>query len=168
MVFKKMNEEIIKKYMLMAIEEAMKSKEIGENPFGAVLLDPEYHFCHKSQTRCIELSDPTAHAEILVIREYCQKIKSVYLKDYILICSGEPCLLCSGAIRWSKIGKVYYSVPQEIINSTSGGKRKLSCESLINCGSSKKEIYGGILLEEGLKVFDNYTFISQDERKKND
>ena len=89
----------------------------------------------------------------------------MYLKDYILICSGEPCILCSGAIRWAKIGKVYYSVPQEVINKTSGGNRKPSCDSLINCGSSKKEIYGNILLEEGLKVFENYEFNSQDEKK---
>ena len=161
-----MNEKIIEKYMRIAIEEAKKSKEKGENPFGAVLLDPEYNFCHKSQTRCIELSDPTAHAETLVIREYCKKTNSVYLKDYILICSGEPCILCSGAIRWAKIGKIYYSVPQETINKTSGGKLKPSCDSLINCGSSKKEICGGILLGEGLEVFDNYEFIPQDKRNK--
>lgn len=126
------NKETTEKYMRVAIEEAIKSKEKGENPFGAVLLDPNYNFCHKSGTRCIELSDPTAHAETLVIREYCEKIKSVYLKDYILICSGEPCILCSGAIRWAKIGKIYYSVLQSFINKTSGGKLKSSCESLIN------------------------------------
>ena len=70
--------KIIEKYMKIAIEEAEKSKENGENPFGAVLLDPEYNFCHKSQTRCIELSDPTAHAETLVIREYCKKTYGEY------------------------------------------------------------------------------------------
>jgi tRNA(Arg) A34 adenosine deaminase TadA len=108
-----MNKDIIEKYMKIAIEEAEKSKKNGENPFGAVLLDPEYNFCHKSQTRCNELSDPTAHAETLVIREYCKKINSVYLKDYILICSGEPCILCSGAIRWAKIQTQIESVMQE-------------------------------------------------------
>ena len=157
--------EIIEKYMRVAIEEAKTSKKNGENPFGAVLLDSEYNFCHKSPTRCIELSDPTAHAETLVIREYCKKIKSVYLKDYILVCSGEPCILCSGAIRWAKIGKIYYSVPQEFINKKSGGKLKPSCESLINSGSSKKDIIGSILINEGLSVFDNYEFIPQDACK---
>lgn len=133
------NKETTEKYMRVAIEEAIKSKEKGENPFGAVLLDPNYNFCHKSGTRCIELSDPTAHAETLVIREYCEKIKSVYLKDYILICSGEPCILCSGAIRWAKIGKIYYSVLQSFINKTSGGKLKSSCESLINWVTLKEK-----------------------------
>lgn len=158
-------EAIIEKYMRIAFEEAEKSKKNGENPFGAVLLDPDGHFCHKSPTRCIELSDPTAHAETLVIREYCQKIQSVYLKDYILICSGEPCLLCSGAIKWAKIGQIYYSVPQAYINQASGGRPKPSCESLINSGTSQKRIVGGILLEEGLAILNGFAFLPQDRRK---
>ena len=67
--------KIIEKYMRIAIKEAEIAKKNGENPFGAVLLDPEYNFCHKAHTRSIELSDPTAHAEVLVMSEYCQKIK---------------------------------------------------------------------------------------------
>lgn len=157
--------EIIEKYMRIAFEEAEASKKNGENPFGAVLLDPEYNFCHKSQTKCIELSDPTAHAETLVIREYCKKIKSIYLKDYILVCSGEPCILCSGAIKWAKIGQIYYSVPQEFINKLSGGKLKPSCESLINTGTYQKHIVGKILLNEGMNIFNDFEFIPQDVRK---
>ena len=95
--------EIIEKYMRIAIEEAIVAKEKGENPFGAVLLNPNYEFCHKAHSRSIELSDPTAHAEVLVIREFCQKQKLVYLSDYILICSGEPCVMCSVEIKWAKI-----------------------------------------------------------------
>jgi hypothetical protein len=71
----------------------------------------------------------------------------------------------SGAIRWAKLGKIYYSVPQSVINKTSGGKLKPSCESLINCGFSQKEIIGNILFEEGIKVFDCFDFTPQDERK---
>jgi len=157
--------KIIEKYMRIAIEEAKIAKEKGENPFGVVLLDPEYNFCHKTHTRSIELSDPTAHAEVLVIREYCQKTKQVYLKDYILISSAEPCVMCSGAIKWAKIGQIYYSVPQKELNKISGGKQKPSCESLINSGFNQKHIVGNILLDEGLKVYDNFNFTPQDERK---
>ena len=156
--------EIIEKYMRIAIEEAQIAKEKGENPFGAVLLDSEYNFCHKAHSRSIELSDPTAHAEVLVIREYCQQKKQVYLKNYIMICSGEPCVMCSGAIKWAKIQQIYYSVPQEMINRASGGKIKPSCKQLINSGMSQKTIVGNVLLAEGLKVFNDYQFIPQDER----
>lgn len=157
--------KIIEKYMRIAIEEAQIAKNNGENPFGAVLLDPEYNFCYKAHTRSVELSDPTAHAEVLVIREYCQEYKKVYLKDYIIICSGEPCVMCSGAIKWAKIQQIYYSVPQSEINKSSGGKIKPSCESLINTGTSQRHIVGNILLNEGLKVFNDFEFILQDKHK---
>ena len=154
--------KIIEKYMRIAIEEAIVAKEKGENPFGAVLLNPNYEFCHKAHSRSIELSAPTAHAEVLVIREFCQKQKLVYLSDYILICSGEPCVMCSGAIKWAKIQEIYFSVPQSEINKTSGGKIKPTCESLINSGYSQKLIIGKVLLDEGLKIFNNYKFVPQD------
>ena len=52
--------ELVEKYMRVAIEEAKIAKDAGENPFGAVLLDSNYNFCHKAHSRSIELSDPTA------------------------------------------------------------------------------------------------------------
>lgn len=157
-------QEIIEKYMRVAFEEAKIAKSKGENPFGAVLLDPEYKFCHKAHTRSLELSDPTAHAEVLVISEYCKENKMVYLKDYILISSTEPCVMCSGAIKWAKISEIYYSVPQSELNKISGGKQKPTCESIVNTGFSKKNVVGNILLEEGMKVFLNFDFMPQDKR----
>lgn len=157
--------DIIEKYMRIAIEEAMIARAEGENPFGAVLLDPNNHFCGKAHSQSIKLCDPTAHAEVLAIRNYCKDKELIYLKDYTLICSAEPCVMCSGAIKWAKIQNIYYSVPQEKLNEISGGKKKPSCENLINTGENQKNIVGNILLEEGLKVFDNYFFIPQDERK---
>lgn len=161
-----MTKELIEKYMKIAIDEAMIAREEGENPFGAVLLDSNNNFCLKVHSQSIKLCDPTAHAEVLAIRNYCKDKNMVYLKNYTLICSAEPCVMCSGAIHWSKIQNIYYSVPQEKLNEISGGKKKPSCDSLINTGHSKKNIVGNILLEEGLKVFENYEFIPQDERKK--
>lgn len=73
--------------------------------------------------------------------------------------------MCSGAIKWAKIGQIYYSVPQSEINKVSGGKVKPSCESLINTGGNQKHIVGNILLKEGLEVFNDFEFILQDEEK---
>ncbi len=155
----------IEEAMRIAIEEAEIAKQEGENPYGAVLLDPEYRFCHKSHSRSIARCDPTAHAEVQVIREYCQMHHRIYLEDYVLVCSGEPCVMCSGAIKWAKIGQIFYSVPQSEINRISGGKEKPSCESLINSGASQKLIVGKVLLDEGLKVFDGFRFTPQDRVK---
>ena len=160
-----MDKEELEKYMRIAIEEAMIAREEGENPFGAVLLDSNNNYCGKAHSQSIKICDPTAHAEVLAIRNYCKKENMVYLKNYTLICSAEPCVMCSGAIKWAKIENIYYSVPQEKLNEISGGKKKPSCESVINSGFSQKNIVGNVLLEEGLKVFENYKFIPQDERK---
>lgn len=159
-----MNNELIEKYMRVAIEEAMIARSEGENPFGAVLLDSNNNFCSKAHSQSIKLCDPTAHAEVLAIRKCCEENNLVYLKDYTLICSAEPCIMCSGTIKWAKIQSIYYSVPQELLNEISGGKKKPSCEGLINSGFSQKNIVGNILLDEGLKVFDNFEFTPQDLR----
>ncbi len=66
--------------MRIAIEEAWAARREGENPYGAVLLDPEYRFCHKAHSGSIAQSDPTAHAEIRVIREFCRMRDSGNLK----------------------------------------------------------------------------------------
>ena len=161
MISKNEIDQIIEKNMKVAFEEAEIAKRNGENPFGAVLLDPEYNFCHKNHSRSVELCDPTAHAETLVIREYCQQHKKQNLKDYILISSGEPCVMCSGAIKWAKIQQIYFSAPQKIINKLSGGRRKPSCERLINSGYSKKHIVGKVLLNEGIKVLESHKFNSK-------
>ena len=81
-----------------------------------------------------ERQDGIVIPETLVIREYCQQHKKQNLKDYILISSGEPCVMCSGAIKWAKIQQIYFSAPQKIINKLSGGIRKPSCKRLINSG----------------------------------
>ena len=73
--------------------------------------------------------------------------------------------MCSEAIKWAKIQQIYYSVPQSEINKSSGGKIKPSCESLINTGTSQRHIVGNILLNEGLKVFNDFEFILQDKHK---
>lgn len=159
-------QSLLEEYMRIAIQEAQAAKIEGENPFGAVLLDPENRFCHKAHTVSIQTSDPTAHAEVEVIREYCRNTKKVYLKGYTLICSAEPCIMCSGAIKWSKIENVFYSVSQADINRISGGRPKPSCESLINTGAGQIHIEGGILYDEGIQVFSQYQFIPLDTNRK--
>lgn len=159
-----MKEKIVES-MRLAIGQAEIAKSKGENPFGAVLLDSRYNICHVACSRSIEYCDPSAHAEILVIREYCQKNRLVYLRNYKIVCSGEPCVMCSGAIKWAKIDEVYFSVSQEYINKISGGKPKPTCESMINTGNKNIKIQGGILFDEGFKVFNGYSFIPQDGMK---
>ncbi len=147
-------DEIIK----TAIQEAWAARDNGEDPFGAVLIDSDFNICHMSHSKCVEMSDPTAHAEMSLIREFCQQAGIVYLHDYEIVCSGEPCVMCSGAIKWAKLKKVIYSVPQSFIQGISGGRVKPSCENVVNSGKRRIGVIGNVLYEDGIKVFDNFTF----------
>ncbi len=151
------------KYIREANRLAIKSAEKGFDPFGALLVKDEIIVAN-SIDKCIEYSDPTAHAELIVISEYCRKEKLISLEGYTLYCNVEPCVMCSGAIHWAKLSKVVFGVGQQELQSISNGKPKPSCENYINIGNQKIEIIGPIIPEEGLAVLKKYPFKSKKER----
>jgi tRNA(adenine34) deaminase len=106
----------------------------------------------------VEQSDPTAHAELTVIRDYCQSKQQFVLSGYTLYASAEPCLMCSGAIRWSGITRVVYSVSQQRVQELSGARPTASYLPLVNAVYQRVEIVGPLLEKEGLRVFEGYQF----------
>lgn len=152
-------------FMRLAIDLAYQSRQNGEDPFGAVLIY-DGTLMHQSEDKSIYLSDPTAHAEVSVIREYCQMSKKFSLEGFTLYSSTEPCVMCSGAIHWARISKVVFSVSQEMLWQFSGGRSKLRCNEILNMGRSKVEVVGPFLSEEGLSVYDGYNFVPKLERHK--
>lgn len=96
-------------YMRAALEEAQKAAERDEVPIGAVLVHRESgDITARNGNRTRELNDPTAHAEILVIREMCQIEGAQRIPGYDLYVTLEPCTLCAAAISFARIGKVTY------------------------------------------------------------
>lgn len=142
---------------------AYAARKRGEDPFGALLVYNN-SILHKSTDKTIELSDPTAHAELTLISEFCRKNRNISLKGFTLYTSTEPCAMCAGAIHWAKISKVVFSVSQNTLNRITNGKPKASCNSVINSGKTKIQIVGPLIEEEGIKVFENYVFRSKSER----
>jgi len=155
---------VIELAMRKAISEAYAARKKGEDPFGAVLINSEGEICCFSHSKCIELNDPTAHAEVLVIRDYCQKNKKIYLNGITIVSSGEPCVMCSGAIKWAKIETIIFGISQKYIQEISGGKAKPTCNEIVNTGNKKIIIIENFLFEEGKHVFDNFTFVPKDKR----
>ena len=95
------------RWMLLAIEEAEAAAEAGEVPVGAVaVLNGE--LLGRNHNRSIELNDPTAHAEILVLREAGRLLGNYRLPGLDLYVTIEPCLMCTGAIVWARIGRLIY------------------------------------------------------------
>jgi guanine deaminase len=140
-----------KKFLLKAIEIANNGILSGGGPFGAVIVK-DNKILSEAFNKVILNSDPTAHAEILAIRQASSILQSHGLKDCTLYTSCEPCPMCLGAIYWAGIKKVVYSCDR--IDAEDSGfsdkmiyseimldplKRKISFIRLIDPGA--KEIF---------------------------
>lgn len=150
-------------FIRMVNRIAIQSAESGFDPFGAILVR-KGKIVATSIDKCIQYSDPTAHAELILISEFCRSNQVISLEEYSLYCNVEPCVMCSGAIHWSKISRVVYGVRQSTLQSLSNGRLKPSSESLINSGHKKTEIVGPLLEEEGLQVLHMFPFRSKKVR----
>ena len=102
------------KYMEKAkqnAENGILKKEGG--PFGAIIVDKEGNIISNGNNQVLKNNDPTAHAEIVAIREACKKLNTYDLKNYTLYTSCEPCPMCLSAIIWANIKEVYYGCTKE-------------------------------------------------------
>lgn len=97
-------------YMKMARDIAEKGMDNDEGgPFGAVIIDKEGNIISTGNNQVLKSNDPTAHAEVVAIRNACKKLNTYDLSEYILYTSCEPCPMCLSAIIWSNIKKIYYA-----------------------------------------------------------
>lgn len=97
-----------KKYLRQAINKAIISVHTGGGPFGAIVVK-DGEVISEASNLVTTLNDPTAHAEILAIREAAAKLGSWDLKGCILYTSCEPCPMCLGAAYWAHFDKIYYA-----------------------------------------------------------
>ena len=114
---------VFKSHMNQALEEARAAADRGEVPVGAVLVSPSGAVVAQAGNRTRELSDPTAHAEILVIREACAALGSERLTGYDLYVTLEPCAMCAAAIAAARIGRVYYGAADPKSGGVAHGAR---------------------------------------------
>ncbi len=104
-----MNSNIDHSAMSAALEEARLAGQHDEVPIGAVLVDSRTgNIVARAGNRTITESDPTAHAEILVIRALCKKLGVQRLPEYDLYVTLEPCPMCAAAISFARIRTIHY------------------------------------------------------------
>lgn len=102
------------KFMKIANECAEHGASNNEGgPFGSVITDKEGNIIAEGNNMVLANNDPTAHAEVTVIREACKKLRTYDLSGYILYTSCEPCPMCLSAIIWSNIKEVYYACTRQ-------------------------------------------------------
>jgi tRNA(adenine34) deaminase len=97
------------RYMEMALEEAEEAGLKGEVPVGAILVKGD-RVLAKDHNRCIELNDPTAHAEVLVLRKGGEVLGNYRLNNTVLYVTAEPCPMCVSAMIHGRISRLVYGV----------------------------------------------------------
>ena len=95
-------------FMKRAIELSLESVNKGGGPFGCVIVKDE-KIVSEGSNKVTSSKDPTAHGEIVAIREACKKINNFSLSGFELHSSCEPCPMCLSAIYWARIDKVYFA-----------------------------------------------------------
>jgi len=98
--------------MKRAIELSVESVNKGGGPFGSVVVK-DNQILAEGSNKVTPTNDPTAHGEIVAIREACKKINNFSLKGCELYSTCEPCPMCLSAIYWAKINKIYYANTRE-------------------------------------------------------
>ena len=97
-------------HMKRAVARSLKGIELGHGgPFGAVIVR-NGAVVGEGWNEVLHTKDPTAHAEVVAIRDACRRLASYDLSGCEVYASCEPCPMCLGAIYWARIGRVYYSV----------------------------------------------------------
>ena len=129
-----------KKYMDLAFLEAGLAQELGEVPVGAVVVSSEGEVLACAGNRVETEKDPTAHAEIIAIREAAKKIDSERLVGCDLYCTLEPCTMCAAAISYARIQRLFFAAYDVKAGAVTHGVNFFSCSS---CHHSP-EVIGGM------------------------
>jgi guanine deaminase len=96
------------KWMARAIELSRKNIELGGGPFGAVIVK-DGKIIGEGSNKVTVTNDPTAHAEVVAIREACRHLSTFDLAGSEIYTSCEPCPMCLSAIYWARLSKIYFA-----------------------------------------------------------
>ena len=110
-------------HMEIALAEARAAAARGEVPVGAVIVAPDGRIVAREGNRTREMTDPTAHAELLAIRAACAAVGSERLAGHDLYVTLEPCAMCAAAIAAARIGRLYYGAADPKSGGVAQGAR---------------------------------------------
>jgi tRNA(adenine34) deaminase len=141
-----------KKFMRLAIQEALKAQSIGEVPVGAVVRGMDGEVTSRAYNLRETSSDPTAHAEIIAIREAAKKLGNWRLTGTTLYVTLEPCVMCMGAVVLARIKRLVFGARDPKAGAVF---------SVYNIGADKKlnhsvEVEEGVLEDECLYLLKRF------------
>ncbi len=138
-------------YMKFALKEAQRAYDEGEVPVGAIIVMQEKVIA-RGYNQVEKLNDCTAHAEIIALTSAFNFLGAKYLPEATIYITVEPCLMCAGALYWSKIAKVVYGADDE----KNGFRKFISSGQPENAFHPKTQLVAGILKEEGGRLMSGF------------
>lgn len=140
-------------FMELALVEAKKAAERGEVPIGAVIVkSATKEVISQAGNMSEELSDPTAHAEIIAVREACRKLGQGRLNDCDMYVTLEPCPMCAQAISFARIKSLYYGAEDKKGGGIDNGPKIFSSTSCHH----KPDVYSGIHASESALILKDF------------
>jgi tRNA(adenine34) deaminase len=139
--------EVDERCMKMALEEAEQAGQEGEVPVGAILVTGD-QVLSKDHNRCIELNDPTAHAEVLVLRKAGQVLGNYRLNNTVMYVTAEPCPMCVSAMVHGRISRLVFGALEPKFGAVESKFKLLDNNGL----NHKIEVNQGILEKECAKI----------------
>jgi tRNA(adenine34) deaminase len=133
--------------MLTALEEAERGAEEGEVPVGALVIR-DNRVIGAAHNAPVALCDPTAHAEVLALRDACATVEEYRLEEAWLFVTLEPCIMCVGALLQARIARVFYGARDEKAGAL-GSVYDLGRDGRLN---HRLEVYGGIMAAESAQL----------------
>ncbi len=138
-------------YMAEALEEARAAEGRGEVPVGAVIVCGG-EIVARAGNRTLELKDPTAHAELLAIREAAKRLGSERLTDCDLWVTLEPCAMCAAAISFARIRRLYYGAADLKMGAVEHGPRFFAQPTCHHA----PEVYSGLAEREAAALLKGF------------
>jgi tRNA(adenine34) deaminase len=159
-----MSDDVIKTdefWMRKALEAAVEAQAADEVPIGACLIDKAGNLLAVSGNKTRSDCDPTAHAEIIVLREAARKIGNYRLTETILYTTIEPCAMCAGALVTARVKRLVYGAADERFGAVETLFRICDNSSL----NHQIEITKGVLAEECRKLMQDFFRKKRDKLK---
>ena len=144
---------------ILFMEEALRlskaAAQHGNEPFGAVLVK-DGSIVYSNENQVHSASDPTFHAEAGLLRRFCAETGITDLREYTLYSSCEPCFMCSGAMVWTRLGRLVYGASNRDLCAIFGEEGSDCSHLVFSHTDHQPQVTAGVLRQECLEVLEAY------------
>lgn len=141
--------------MVLALAAARRSIKAGQSPFAAVIVS-HGEVIADTHNHVRKNTDPTAHAEVMAIRDACRALRTIDLSECEMYTTCEPCPMCASAIHWAKLQAVHFGAT--IADAAKAGFNELNMPitTLYRDGGSTVQLHPGVMQRECAALFDEW------------